>query len=259
MRLLLPSVRVSLAATLSTLLASVALAAASSPTKTDPAASTAAPVSSPAAAPSAAASTDKADAAATSSSASALALFDGKTLGDWKPSTFSTQAKVSVVPAFSEGRPAIVAETSDYLSGITWSGKAPLPRTNYEVSLEAMKIDGDDFFCGLTFPVGEAHCTFVVGGWGGMVVGLSNVDFMDASENATTSGRTLAAKRWYRLRLRVTDAKVEAWIDGDQVIDIERAGRTFSLRQGEIGCSAPLGIAAFQVKAAWRDIQLKRL
>ena len=36
------------------------------------------------------------------------------------------------------------------LSGITWQGKA-LPRDNYAIELDAMKLDGIDFFVGLTF------------------------------------------------------------------------------------------------------------
>lgn len=186
-------------------------------------------------------------------------LFDGKSFNGWTQAPFSTQTKIAVVPSFSEGRPAIVAEKSDYLSGITWADGDSVPRTNYEISLDAMKLDGEDFFCGLTFPIGKSACTLIVGGWGGMVVGLSNVDFMDASENATTSGKTFASNRWYHIRLRVTPEKVEAWIDQEQVIDIETKERTFSLRQGEIKFSEPLGLSAFQVKAAWRDITLKRL
>ena len=29
--------------------------------------------------------------------------------------------------------------------------------------------DGSDFFCTTTFPVGDAFCSFVVGGWSGTV------------------------------------------------------------------------------------------
>ena len=63
-----------------------------------------------------------------------------------------------------------------------------------------MRLDGSDFFCSTTFPVGKDPCTLVVGGWGGMVVGLSNVDHEDASENGTTKTMTFKNKRWYRVR-----------------------------------------------------------
>ena len=48
-----------------------------------------------------------------------------------------------------------------YMTGITYTN--PLPRTDYEVTLEAMRVEGSDFFCGLTFPVGSNSCSLVVG------------------------------------------------------------------------------------------------
>lgn len=62
-----------------------------------------------------------------------------------------------------------------------------MPVMNYELSLEAMRVDGSDFFCGLTFPVGSNFCSFIVGGWGGGVVGLSSLNSEDASQNETTN------------------------------------------------------------------------
>ena len=79
-----------------------------------------------------------------------------------------------------------------------------------------MRLDGSDFFCTTTFPVGKDYCSLVVGGWGGAVVGLSNVDYADASENATTKTMGFKDNQWYRVRIRVSDAAIEAWIDGQQ-------------------------------------------
>src|SRR5262249_39791253 len=104
-------------------------------------------------------------------------LFDGKTLAGWKATVFGGEGKVAV----EKGQ--IILQRGAPLTGITWAGGPPeLPRMSYEVSLDAMKVDGSDFFCGLTFPVGPDPCSFIVGGWGGGVVGLSSLDGMDASE-----------------------------------------------------------------------------
>jgi len=188
-----------------------------------------------------------------------LLLFDGETLAGWKPSAFDTQREVKVENPFRDGRSAIIIPTSEYLCGITWAKASSLPRTNYEISLDAMRLDGGDFFCGLTFPVGKSDCTFIVGGWGGMVVGLSNVDGMDASENETSAGMEFKSDRWYRIRVRVTDEKIEAWIDERQMVDLETKGKFIGLRYGDIKLSLPLGIATFQTRAAVRDIRLRRL
>ena len=103
-------------------------------------------------------------------------LFDGKTLAGWKTPQFGGEGKVYVENG------SIVMETGSNMTGITWTGD--VLRNNYELSLEGMKLEGSDFFCTTTFPVGDDPCSLVVGGWGGGVVGLSNVDFHDASENS---------------------------------------------------------------------------
>lgn len=186
-------------------------------------------------------------------------LFDGNTLTGWAQSGFEGEGDIRVLAPFRDGRGAIVIEKGVTLSGFTWTRGGELPRVNYEISLEAMKLEGIDFFCGLTFPVGKLACTLVVGGWGGNVVGISSVDHSDASENDTTSDGEFAENRWYRIRVRVTEAKIEAWIDGSQVVDLETQGRVISLRPGDIQKSLPLGVATYMTRAAIRDIRLRRL
>lgn len=198
-------------------------------------------------------------AASPAPAAGEISLFDGKSLAGWKPSAFDSQAAVKVEPEFREGEPAIVLERSLHLSGITWADESVLPRMNYEITLEAMRVEGSDFFCGLTFPVADSAVTFVAGGWGGMVVGISCIDNYDASDNETSSSKDFKNNRWYRIRVRVTPGKLEAWIDDEQFVDFETAGRKLDLRFGEIKHSLPLGIAAYETKAALRNLRLRRL
>lgn len=143
------------------------------------------------------------------------------------------------------------------LSGISRSNT---PATiNYEVELEAQKVDGGDFFCGLTFPVGESFCSLIIGGWGGGVVGLSSIDGLDASENETTKYMSFPKNKWYKIRLRVRREKIEAWIDGEQMVDQSIVGRKISLRAGDIYLSQPFGIATWQTTAAYRNIRFREL
>ena len=186
-------------------------------------------------------------------------LFDGRTLAGWVPSGFEGERGVRVERGFEPGRAAIVIEAGTTLGGITSTLGARLPRTNYEVAFEAMRVAGGDFFGALTFPVENTACTLVLGGWGGAVVGISSIDGVDASGNETTREMEFADRRWYRVRVRVTSGRIEAWIDETKVVDLATAGRRLSLRPGDIQKARPLGISSYMTKAAVRAITLARL
>jgi hypothetical protein len=179
-----------------------------------------------------------------------IRLFDGKTLEGWKAASFGGEGQVRV-----EGE-RIVLDFGEMLTGITYAKE--FPKLDYEIRLEAMRVDGIDFFCGLTFPVRDSHCSLIVGGWAGAVVGLSSIDGRDASENETTRYMKFETGRWYRIRVRVTAERIEAWIDGEQVVNQTIRGRKISTRT-EVALCKPLGIAAWQTKAALRNIEYRRL
>ena len=111
----------------------------------------------------------------------------------------------------------------DGCTGITW--KDSFPKINYELSLEAKRIMGIDFFCGLTFPVQDDFCSFIVGGWAGAVVGLSTIDGLDASENETTTYRKFDKGKWYKIRLRVGEKAIQAWLGKENIVDQEITGK----------------------------------
>lgn len=179
-----------------------------------------------------------------------VSLFDGKTLGQWKVTDFGGQGDVSV----KDG--AIYLATGSYMTGVTWTG--PVLGMNYEITLEAMRFEGSDFFCGLTFPVGDRPCTLVLGGWGGSLCGLSSLDHMDASENSTTRFINFENGKWYRVRLRVIPDRIQAWLDDEDLVDVDVTGRSIDVRI-EVEESKPLGIATWNTGGAVRNIKLKKL
>ncbi len=176
-------------------------------------------------------------------------LFDGQTLKGWQITDFAGHGEVKV----EDGQ--IVLEMGVALTGIKWTNE--VPKSNYEVSLEASKLSGSDFFCGLTFPVGSASCTLVVGGWGGGVVGISSIDGSDASMNETTRYLEFAKNRWHRIRARVTAEKIECWIDDEKVVDVVHKGRKISMRPGEIELSEPFGVATWQTTGVLRNLRIR--
>jgi hypothetical protein len=178
-------------------------------------------------------------------------LWDGKTMAGWKPSGFGGEGEVSI----EDGK--LILDAGIDLTGVNFTGE--VPRMNYEVALEAMRVEGGDFFCGLTFPVGEKFCTFIVGGWGGGLVGISSINDQDASENETTQFKKFENGRWYRLRVRVTPEKLQTWIDDEPMADVDLDGKEIDMRHGEIEGSKPFGIATFRTRGALRDIRLRKL
>ncbi len=177
-----------------------------------------------------------------------VSLFDGETLQGWRVSDFAGHGEVKV----EEGK---ILLGMGVMTGITWTGD--IPRMNYEVSVDAMRVEGSDFFCGLTFPVGTNPCSLIVGGWGGSVVGLSSLDGEDAANNETTKYMTFENKRWYHVRVKVLPDKIQAWIDDEKVVDVVTKDRRISIRF-EVEPSLPFGFATWSTAAALRNIKIRK-
>ena len=140
-------------------------------------------------------------------------LFNGKNLDGWEVTDFAGGGAIKV----KDGE--IHMAMGELISGINLAHEN-IPRTNYELEAEAMKLDGNDFFCGLTFPVGDTFASFIPGGWGGTVVGLSSIDGMDAAENETATFKQFKTHQWYHFRVRVTPGKIQCWVDDLSLIHI---------------------------------------
>jgi hypothetical protein len=178
-------------------------------------------------------------------------LFDGRSLTGWHQTQFAGRAEVECQAGL------IVMNMGEPFTGFDLTND--FPKMNYEVALDAMRVMGSDFFCGLTVPVGDSFCSLIVGGWGGSLVGISSLDGQDASENETTKYENFDAGRWYRIRLRVTEARIEAWIDKAKLVDVVTTGKKISLRPGDIELSKPFGIASYQTTAVLREIRFRRV
>lgn len=175
-------------------------------------------------------------------------LFNGRDLGGWKVVPFDGGGRVSVL---SNGW--VMCDAGDPLSGIVYTNRPPT--MCYELSVEAMRVKGADFFVALTLPVVSNYCTVVIGGWGGCLCGISSVDYMDASENQWGEARNLENDRWYQLRVRVTPGVLQVWLDNDVYTARVEYGdpKRLSLRAGDIDKTVPLGLATYRTRALWRN------
>ncbi|MBK96166.1 MAG: hypothetical protein CMJ79_15240 [Planctomycetaceae bacterium] len=178
-------------------------------------------------------------------------LFNGRNLDGWeivKKYDFKNHGSIQVndgVIQLGKGSPA---------SGIKVAG--PFPKMNYEVELEARRVDGNDFFCGLTFPIHDTFCTLVIGGWGGGVVGLSNIDTMAAVENETTSYLEVEDNRWYKITLRVSEERIQVWIDNAEYANVKTKEHKFDI-WWEQEPARPFGLVSWNTRAEFRNIRIK--
>ena len=179
-------------------------------------------------------------------------LFDGKNIKDWEFTNFGGEGEITV----EDG--SIVMEMGNPITGVHYKGKHKIPKMNYELTLEGMKASGEDFFCGLTFPVDDSCVSFICGGWAGGVVGISSIDGLDASENETTAFRNFKKNQWYKIRVRVTENRIQTWVDKDSIVDVNVKGRKLDVRP-EVDLSKPLGICAFETKSKLRKIRVRSL
>lgn len=177
-------------------------------------------------------------------------LFNGRNLEGWKSANYGGEGEVAV-----DGN-TLVLHIGGPMTGVTW--KKEFPKMNYEVRCEAKRADGRDFFCGMTFPVADSHCSLIVGGWGGAIVGLSSINGHDASENETTKYMKFEDNRWYKFRVRVVPDRIQVWIDDEQVIDADIAGCRISTRI-EVDLNKPFGFASYETKAVLRNIEVREL
>ncbi|HEY1081120.1 MAG TPA: DUF1080 domain-containing protein [Prosthecobacter sp.] len=182
-------------------------------------------------------------------------LFDGKSLDDWEAVDMGGSGDVTV-----EGGQMVINQ-GESLSGVVYKKAAELPLTNYEIALQAKRLQGVDFFCALTFPVGDLKrcATLVCGGWGGSVTGISSIDGLDAANNATGTYQRYEDDKWYTIRLRVTPENLSAWVDDKQVVDQDIKDRKVSLREGPIEAYAPLSLTTFNTTGAIKNVRLKSL
>ncbi|MCH2206027.1 MAG: DUF1080 domain-containing protein [Lentisphaerales bacterium] len=175
-------------------------------------------------------------------------MFNGKDLTGWKISNFGGEGEVEV----KNGE--IRLDYGNPISGITWTG-AELPKDHYAIELEAMRLDGIDFFVGLTFPVRDQFCSLILGGWAGTVSGLSSFDYQDAANNETTYVVEYKKNRWYKVRMEVAGELLRAYVDGKKIIETEINGRQVHIRP-EVEPSKPLGISSFETQVAYRNIRI---
>ena len=182
-----------------------------------------------------------------------LPIFNGVDLAGWERLTtefFQHSGAVRV----KNGN--LLLEKGTDLTGLRWKGK--VLEDNYEIAFDARRVDGSDFFCGLTFPVGKEHVTLILGGWGGRVVGLTAVNGFPAVENETTRVIDFEKGRWYSVRVSLADGFIKIYLDRDLIIDLDRKDKKFEVWP-QMEVARPLSLTTYGTVGEYRKIRYMRL
>jgi len=178
-------------------------------------------------------------------------LLKGSDITGWEKTNFGGEGDVEL----KDG--VLTLGFGDPLTGINYKSK-DFPTDHYEMRWEAMRTQGQDFFACATFPIGDEFCSFIAGGWGGSLTGISSIDGYDASENETTGSEDFKNNEWYRFRVRVEPDKLVVWVNDREVVSVDREDHKFSLRI-EVDRCKPLGYCNFQCEASVRRWEYRTL
>ena len=179
-------------------------------------------------------------------------LFDGTTLNGWEIMQYGGEGE----PYAKNGVLILPSASAGLLTGLRWVGDS-LPVNNYVIYYEARRVQGYDIFAGLSFPYKDTFASLILGGWGGIVNGISCVDGYDASENETTQHFSLNENEWYPVQLFVTTDSIRAFVGDMQAVNLATAGKNLYLRPGSYTTS--LTLWTYLTTGEIRDLRIKKL
>jgi len=189
-------------------------------------------------------------------------MFDGKTLRAWTPVTrFPLQdaknpGATGIGGAASVENGQITLATGGPATGIAWRER--FPNINYEVSLEAERLTGTNAVCMIVFPVGGSHCLMWVGAGKPSIVGLDFLNGEGCRRNPSGFLKDFESHKSYRVRLRVTQQRIEGWVDDDKLFDVAVQDTKFTVERPYEQLT-PFGLGSYETTVALRSIRYRRV
>jgi hypothetical protein len=174
-------------------------------------------------------------------------LFDGATLGKWTPE------RVGAGDAVRVEQGAIQLSWGSPGTSVAWTGtRVP---ANYELALEVMRLEGSGSgYWFHTIPIDAARtCTLTLASHLGWLCGASG----PVGDGAFSRAVGLEGGAWHTVRVRVIRGRIEAFLDGEELVVEPALASTAELSEDPGGAS--LEMATWSMTAAVRGIRMKRL
>ena len=179
-------------------------------------------------------------------------LFDGAALGGWKVVEQMATGKGGTAQVENG---SLLLEPANAGTAVAWTRE--FPKEGYELAVEVKRLAGENDFCNIVFPVGSEHCVLLIGGGGERgVVGLDTVDGQRYDASGTRKSFAFESRLWYRVRLRVTKSRIEAWIDNEKLVDLARAEHRFAVSVWWQALHS-LALGTWQSRVAIRSIKTR--
>ena len=179
-------------------------------------------------------------------------LFDGKSLNGWQGVKIPPPLFGKGVTGIEDGM--ILLDRGGPVSGLRYLGE--VPKVDYEIECEAMRVSGPDAFCLLKLPVEGTSVVLVLGGFGNSIVGLDQVDGRRANDNLATKRMSFRNNHWYRVHVQITKTHISATIDGEQVLNLSHKQHRLSADPA-FAAFGPLAMGSWDCRTLVRSIRIR--
>ena len=121
---------------------------------------------------------------------------------------------------------------------------------NYEISLEAKKIGGNEGFLIMFRANGNNYYWLNLGGWGNTKHAIEKSTGGSRGIVGTEVTGSITTDQWYNIRIRCEDGRYQVWLDSSLIIDYTDSSPHLS---GQVG------VGTWATQARFRNIQVTRI
>ncbi len=209
-----------------------------------------------------------------------VALFNGKTLDGWKVAENTPGDGPAGEARAAEGQIELHCSPQQHWTSLVWQGE--MPTADYDLYYDVKCTDTDWGTAPVDFPVGQSQLRADANYYRKFSVRGKSFVKGDRNEWFGVGGIPFVLGIWHHVQFRVTEKRVQAWLDGRKVADISLAeglhsvplpqawldGRKVAdmdvnparLTRGSLdGEYWPLHLGACDSKSLYRNVYLRRI
>lgn len=174
-------------------------------------------------------------------------MFDGESLGFWQADPSTSPGEIEIKDK------VLVLHKGNPFTRLNWTGL--MPTCNYEVDFDAKRSEGNDLFCRLVFPAGDAFALLVLSGRTELTGGIFSVDDQELAEYRSADPIKFENEHWYHIRLRVTEQNILVWVADQKIADLDIIAQQLPRRQ-QVPLDYSLTLVTHNAAGSFKNITL---